>query len=578
EAPWQILGIQSVKAEGTKLIADRDGRIRYVDKKAQNDVYTIKAVTHQQGVRAFRLDALSEASLPSKGPGLSDNGNFVLSDLKITVRPLNARKKEKPVTLKLKAVKATFEQDGYPLSAAVNGDQKSGWAVAPELGKDHAAVFAIDGEPAGYEGGTEIEFQLRFTGHFGLGNLRLALSNSPAGATLEDKEEMQHGRELLLLTDIKDGPSPAANIRDLMQWYGYFDERARALTAAITEHELKRPMPVTMEVYTTKDGGQDVYLLRRGEVDRKDGKANPSFLQVLMRNNDAAAKWLPKPEPNQPALHPRIALANWITDADYGGGPLLARVMANRLWRQHFGRGIVSTTNDFGSQGEKPTHPELLDWLAGEIIRNGWKLKSVQRTLMLSAVYMQSGEVNPANVQRDPDNHFWSQRPARRLEAEAIRDALLQMGARLDAKMFGPPEENFESSRRSVYLRVKRSELVPFMTMFDAPEPTQSVGDRGGTTVPTQALASMNSKFVRDLAGQLYSRVEATHPESTEAAIAKCYELALCRLPGTDETERMKAFIDQQVEMLGNKPDSRTQAMREFCLALLCLNEFVYID
>jgi len=141
-----------------------DGQVLYAGNKTNDDVYTVKAVTFQKGVRAFRLDALTDPSLPAKGPGLSDNGNFVLADLKITARPLNDKGNAPPVPVKLKPVAATFEQSGNPLASVLDGNDTSGWAVAPEMGRDHAAVFAVDGEAAGFDGGTEFEFQLRFTG------------------------------------------------------------------------------------------------------------------------------------------------------------------------------------------------------------------------------------------------------------------------------------------------------------------------------------------------------------------------------------------------------------------------------
>ena len=578
ETPWQLFEIKTAKAESAHLIPDLDGQVLYLGNKAKDDLYTVKVSTLQRGVRAFRLDALSDPSLPSKGPGLSDNGNFVLGDLKIIARPLDPKDKTAPVTLKLKPVKATFEQEKFPLAEAVDNNGNTGWAVAPQMGKDHAAIFAIDGEAAGFAGGTEFEFQLRFTNHFGLGRMRLAFANGPAEGTLTDKTDMQSLREIqAFLAGNPDAKAVAAN-KSLPRWFSHFDATVKDLYTAVAVHERKRPQPVLTEVYTSKDGGQDVYLLRRGEVDRKEGKASPNFVQVLMRAEEAEKRWVPAPEDKKPAQHPRISLANWMTDEESGGGPLLARVIVNRMWRQHFGRGLVSTTNDFGSQGEKPTHPELLDWLATELIANGWHLKPIHRLIMLSAVYTQSGEVTPEEVRLDPENHLWAHRPARRLEAEAIRDALLQVGNRLDNTMYGPSEANAESSRRSVYLRVKRSELVPIMTMFDAPEPNQSIGDRGNTTVPTQALAMMNSTFVRDIANRLQARVEAAHPATTEAAITLAYEIALARSPAPDEVARMKAYIDQQTTMLGNKPDSATQAMREFCLALLSLNEFIYLD
>ena len=583
DSPWQTFDVRKASAESAVLDADTDGHVIYNSNKVKDDVYTIKAVTYQKGVRAFRLDALSDPKLPAKGPGLSDNGNFVLGDVKIIARPLDPKNKAKPVTLKLKAVKATFEQKGYALASAVDNNPRSGWAVAPQTGRDQAAMFAVDGEAAGFEGGTEFEFQLRFSGFFGLGRMSLAFSNASQEATLADKEDMQHLREIQTIIADDETPVSDSMRKALLPWFGRFDARAKQVVDALALFERKRIEPALTEVYSTKDGGQDVFFLRRGEVDRKEGKASPNFVQVLMRSSDATdptqKKWRMDDAPKKTTeVHPRIALANWMTDPQDGGGVLLARVIVNRLWRQHFGRGIVPTPNDFGSQGMKPTHLELLDWLAAELIHNGWHLKPIHRLIMLSAVYTQSGDVNASNVQRDPENNLWSQRPSRRLEAEAIRDELLQVGGKLDEKLYGPSETSYESGRRSVYLRVKRSELVPFMTMFDAPEPTLSIGDRSGTTVPTQALACMNSTFVRDLAGRLQQRVKASNPATVEAAISKAYELALSRLPTPDETLRMKSFIGMQTQLLGNKPEAATLAMREFCLALLCLNEFIYVD
>ncbi len=571
-APWQVFAIQSVTAQSATLVTDLDGHIVYTGNKTNDDIYTVKAVTQQTGVRAFRLDALSDPALPNKGPGLSDNGNFVLADVKIIVKPLDAKNPAKPVTLKLKPGAFSFEQKGHEFVTALDDNQGSGWAVHPQMGKDHAGIFLVDGDAAGFEGGTEFEFQLRFSGHFGLGRMKLSFANGTAEAQLADAQDMQNLREIHALIEAKAAQDA------MTRWFSRFDERAQQLTAALTEHQKKRPQPVLTEIYTTASGGGDVFFLRRGEVDRKDGKANPNFIQVLMRSGDAEKRWLPPAEPQKPAVHPRLSLANWMTDSEAGGGLLLARVIVNRLWRQHFGRGLVPTGNDFGLQGEKPTHPELLDWLAAELVKNGWKLKPIHRLIMLSNVYTQSGAINPAAAKIDPDNRLWAQRPARRLEAEAIRDALLQVGGQLDSKMYGPSEANNESGRRSVYLRVKRSELVPFMTMFDAPEPTQSIGDRGNTTVPSQALAVMNSPLVHRLAAQLLDRVMATKPDSTEASISKAYEIVFARLPNAGEMQRMKAFIAQQTRLLGDKPDAGTQAMREFCHALLCLNEFIYVD
>lgn len=272
-------------------------------------------------------------------------------------------------------------------------------------------------------------------------------------------------------------------------------------------------------------------------------------------------------------------LADWITNLENGAGPLLARVMANRIWQHHFGNGIVRTTNDFGFQGERPSHPELLEWLARELVSNGWKLKPLHKQIMLSATYQQSHESNVENVRIDPENRYLWHYQSRRLDAEIIRDALLAVGGNLDTKtMYGPSSVD-NSLRRSIYLRVKRSELIPLMTTFDAPEPTQSIGERVSTTVPTQALVMLNSPLVRQQAEKLAKRVAPTPGTPVKESIQAAYRIAFARLPDDNEQSEMQKFIDAQQKIMGGaNTANQEKAMVEFCHTLLCLNEFVYID
>ena len=573
---WHVFDVLSVEAKTAHLDTTLDGLVLYASNKAADDLYTIKARSHQPGVRAFRLDAFADKSLPSNGPGLSDNGNFVLGDFKVIAKPLDPKDKSKPVTLKLTPVKATFEQAGYPLSAAVDNSPTSGWAVAPNMGKDHAAIFGIEGDFAGFEGGTEYEFQLRFSGYFELGKMSLSFCTGKTPASIEAAAESQDLLEIETLLKTN-GAKPIDPIRPaLSQFFRRFDPKAVKAIKELQDMEQKKPKPELTEIYTTKPGGEDVYLLRRGEVDNKDAKSAPTFLQVLETSSDNKL-WFP-----QPTVDPRVALATWLTDSEHGAGSLLARVMVNRLWKHHFGRGIVGTPNDFGAKGEAPTNPELLDYLANELIRGGWKLKPLHRTIMLSAAYREGADVNKENLRRDPDNKYLWQRPARRLEAEAIRDAILTIGGKLDTKMYGPAINEVESPRRSVYLRVRRSELIPFLTLFDAPEPTQSIGDRGATTVPTQALTMMNSPFVRDMANRLAKQVYSG-TATLDQALDRAYRIALSRSPTPREREKMKAFYAKQeqffaVEAKSVTPQVKEQAFTETCVVLLALNEFVYVD
>jgi len=575
-SPWQVYDSITAEAKTAHIDTSIDGLVLYISNKSKDDLYTIKTHSYQAAPRAFRLDAFADKSLPSNGPGLSDNGNFVLGDFKVVAKPLDSKNKSKPVTLKLTAHKATWEQSGYNLSAAIDNSPTSGWAVDPQQGKDHSAIFGIEGDFAGFPGGTSYEFQLRFSGHFELGKMRLCFCNDKAIADINAPADSQSLREIQSLL-AKNGDKPIDPIRSqLVGFFRHNNPKAAIALKALNEKEKTKPRPETTDVYSTKDGGSDVYFLRRGEVDNKDGKAAPNFIQVLGASAETK-RWIPEAK-----VDPRIGLANWMTDAEHGAGPLLARVMVNRVWKHHFGRGIVGTPNDFGAKGEAPTHPELLDYLATEFIKNGWHLKPLHRAIVLSAAYRLGADASAENLKRDPDNKLLWQRPARRLEAEAIRDALLAIGGKLDIHMYGPAINEVESPRRSVYLRVRRSELVPFMTLFDAPEPTQSIGDRGATTVPTQALTMMNSPFVRDMAGRLGKRVYPA-TASFDQALDAAYSAALSRPPTLREREKMSAFYKKQEQLFAGEtknvtPQIKESAFAETCVVLLALNEFVYVD
>jgi hypothetical protein len=267
-----------------------------------------------------------------------------------------------------------------------------------------------------------------------------------------------------------------------------------------------------------------------------------------------------------------------MTDDKEGAGPLLARVMVNRVWKHHFGKGIVNTTNDFGTQGDRPTHPELLDYLASQFIADGWKMKALHRRIVTSAAYQMGHSLDPVARQADPENKLIWKRPARRLEAEAIRDSLLAIAGTLSNELFGPSVSNLDAPKRSVYLRVRRSELIPFLTLFDAPEPTQSIGDRGITTLPTQALTMLNSPFVRNAAAKLAARAIAKDPTPT-GALDHAFRIALARPPEPDEHERFSGHLLSQIPS-GKEGDPKTvqEALARTCNVLLCTNEFIYVD
>ena len=313
-------------------------------------------------------------------------------------------------------------------------------------------------------------------------------------------------------------------------------------------------------------------MLRRGDPDQKEGVAEQSFLQSLMVTPESQSKWILPPPPGTRTTYRRKAFANWLMDVESGAGRLVARVIVNRLWQRLYGRGLVATTSDFGIRGEPPTHPELLDSLANELIRNGWKLRAIQKQLLMTAAYQQSAACDEAAKRADPDNKWLGRFPVRRLEAEVIRDTIFAVSGQLDAKMYGPGTLDEGTRRRSIYFTMKRSKLIPALMVFDAPDGTVGIGERSNTTIAPQALHLMNNSHVRAAAIALAKRVRSHDTVTDETAIAAAYQLTLGRKPTPEEAKDAIAFlVDPQFR-------NKDAALADFCQVLFCTNEFVYVE
>jgi mono/diheme cytochrome c family protein len=346
-----------------------------------------------------------------------------------------------------------------------------------------------------------------------------------------------------------------------------------ATALAVTEEKQPRP----------------THVLMRGNPHAEGEPVQPGFPLVLSPPSPVIA-----PTPYGDSSGRRLALARWITSP---GNPLSARVMANRIWQFHFGRGVVRTTSDFGFQGSKPTHPQLLDWLASDLVAKSWRLKPFHRTIMLSSTYQMSSRPNPKALAKDPENDLLWRFDMRRLQAEEVRDSILAANGSLNPKMGGPgiyptmPKEVLagqsmpgagwgksspaEQCRRSVYIHVKRSLITPIIASFDGPETDFTCPVRFATTQPTQALGMMNSTFINEQAHILADYLRK-HAGATPAAQVR---LALWRVtqrqPGQKEIDRgiqMMARLQQQHKT------SADEALVRFCTVALNLNEFLYLD
>jgi hypothetical protein len=290
----------------------------------------------------------------------------------------------------------------------------------------------------------------------------------------------------------------------------------------------------------------------------------------------------------------RLALANWIASAD---NMLTARVTANRIWQFHFGRGIVRSTNNFGQIGDRPTHPELLDWLAAQFVGGGWRLKPLHRLIMLSNSYRMSSKGSADGLAKDPTNDLFWRFDMRRLTAEEIRDSIHAVSGELNPKMYGPsmyPEISTEvlagqsmpghgwgkssteqQARRSIYIHVKRSLITPILADFDFPETDASCAARFATVQPAQALGMINGKFLQDRAEAFAARLRREAGADHRAQVKRALRLAVLREPDEREIDRGLALIQTLKQKHGTSDDA---ALKYFCLFVLNLNEFVYLD
>jgi hypothetical protein len=552
--PWLTLEPTSVTANATFKRLD-DGSYIASGKVEKGDVYTIAARSSLTKITALRIEAMPDASLPKSGPGRSPEGTFKLSEITLTATPNAeaAKKGAKPVAVRFKPGKTSG-----PVTA----------------GMDHAATFIAE-TPFGVEGGATLTIVMKFDNDFAAGRFRLAFSTN-ADAALDASTQSQFAPEILSLLAAQEGKLDGKNRAEIVRWFRKVDAVTEEAFATVERSLTKEPKPPLQPVFSATSGrGGDVHYLIRGETERKNGVASPGFVQVLTNTDEN--RWLrEKVDPKAPAKLPRVALGDWLTDDKQGAGHLLARVIVNRLWQHHFGKGLVRTPNDFGIQGEPPTHPELLDFLAAELIKGGWKLKPIHKLIMMSAAYQQGRDVNAAATKADPQNRLWWSVPPRRLEAEAIRDSILAIGGSLDLKMYGAGTLDENSPRRSVYLTVKRSRLLPMLQAFDSPEPIQSVGERPQTTATTQALMMMNSRLVRQQAEKLAKVVLPASAADVPASVEKAYRTVLGRMPTTTERTRMTDFILRTAGNQGAK--GLETATADFCQVLLCLNEFLYVD
>jgi hypothetical protein len=351
------------------------------------------------------------------------------------------------------------------------------------------------------------------------------------------------------------------------------------------------------------------WLFSRGDFYDRDQPVQLGFLDTLLRERTTDDYWSAarREIPQSNTTYQRKALAAWVTDVEHGAGALAARVIVNRVWQHHFGEGLVRTVSDFGVRSEAPSHPELLEWLANDLVANGWKLKRLHKLILMSAVYQQGGRgVGSRGQEIDPDNRLLWHKPPLRLEAEILRDAMLAAAGTLNLAPYGPAfkppipaeamiarntkspypgdaKDDENTRRRSVYMFHKRVVPYPLLQAFDRPDAQQACGRRDQTTVAPQALSLLNDPFVRARSVEMAGRLIAEGGDD-ERSVSRGFELALSRMPSESERSAAVEFLKQQTDRRHSRDSGKPAAevrlavIADFCQALFSANEFLYID
>lgn len=559
---WELLTIDEFSSTGGEESRRLDdGSLLITGRVPDATTYTVSVKTALPEISAFKLEALAHPELPGKGPGRGDAArpNFILSEFSVLAQTPAT---DNPHELEFAAAEAYYSQPRWPVSAALDDDRKTGWAIGQKFGESHWAAFELK-TPLAVAGEKTLTFTLdqQYGQGRTIGCLRLWARTGRGDAAPVPGEIAR-----ILRTEKRS----KVDEKRLREFFVKSHPRLKKLDAelAAVQQQFDRLQPPSTLVMVELPQPRTTQMLQRGNY-LTPGEAVTPGTPAALHALDASL----------PAN--RLGFARWLTSPE---NPLLARVTVNRWWAELFGRGIVATPEDFGLQSEPPTHPELLDWLAVEFQQpevgdgRAWSMKRMLRLLTLSATYRQSSRVAPELLERDPENKLYARGPRQRLSAETIRDQALAVSGLLSTKTGGPPvmpyqppnvwkavgrnapkwqeATNEDRFRRGVYVVWRRAAPYPSFVNFDAPDRAACTVQRPRTNTPLQALTLLNDPAYVEMALALAGRI-ATEP--SDAALDDRVDAAVRRVlarPATSlEREELKRFWIEQRDRLAQRPN-----------------------
>ena len=538
---WNPTKLESVTAKGSTQFEDLGDNSWLAIKPENHETYILEFEANVGILSGLRLEALTHERIPGKGPGYTPHGNFTLNNVRL--------EKADGTEIPLVRAVADHAQDGGPAKNTIDDDPKSFWAInGAKAHTDKEIQFEL-GEDVTITKGAKLRLileQAYGTAPYVIGRFRLSQTSAPQDYLqlgLLDRRKWEQNQKFDLK---KQSAEIQKKIDDL-------DPEHKRLQQAVTSAEaelknLQAKITRTM-ILRTRTQPRTTHIHVRGDFLRKgvEVSANvPAVLHDLPEGVDS---------PN------RLEFARWLMSPE---NPLTARVTVNRFWQRFFGLGIVETENDFGLQGALPTHPELLDWLSTEFIDQGWSVKAILKTIVMSHTYRQSSNLSPDQLDHDPRNRLLARQSRIRLDAEIIRDVALDAADLLSEKMGGPgvyppqPEGIYvltqvkkrwdtdtgpDRYRRGVYTYLWRSSPYPFLPTFDAPSPTMACTRRPRSNTPLQALTLANDAAFVEMAEGLAERILKEGPDYQEGRIRYAWEVCFSREPTEEELKRISQFV-----------------------------------
>ena len=552
---WTVLAptrLASKKHATMTVLPDRS--VLVTGDKPNNDVYEVELATGLKGITAIRLEVLTDPSLPEGGPGrapLFQVGDFLLTEFQLAAAPPDDGA-GKPELRPVRLAQATedFAAKDRAATLAIDGITDTGWSVQGGVGKPHAAVFEL-AEDLGDGRGSRLVVTMHqeYIHQMTIGRFRLSVTTDPRPVRASG---LPADLETILL--VPRGLRTDAQARRLEQHYLAIAPELAPARKPIEALRRSWPrFPTTMVMHERQpQHARTTHVHRRGEFLKPVEPVEPGVPAVLHP--------LPPGAPRN-----RLTLARWLVAPR---NPLVGRVVMNQLWQTYFGRGLVSTPEDFGTQGARPTHPELLDWLATEVIRQGWSLKAIHRLIVTSATYRQSAHATPEQLARDPRNERLGRGPRFRVPAEVVRDIALSASGLLATRIGGPsvfppqPEgatalsygmvpwpvsTGADRYRRGLYTYLKRTSPYAASITMDAPTSETTCVRRDRSNTPLQALTLLNDTVFVEASQAMARRILRECPDRTIAARAGyAFRLCLARPPRREELARLTAFFDRQ--------------------------------